>query len=90
MPLGADPMRPSATRVASAFSASRQGSRIIWRGMRLTLPPGAIGVAKRLAAAQEEIDEQFHAYDGSYQSSSTRGQISGRSTTRRSCTRTRS
>jgi hypothetical protein len=60
------PAKPSATRVASTWS-SRQGSRIIWRGMRLTLPPGAIGVAKRLAAAQEEIDEQLHAYDGSYQ-----------------------
>ena len=59
-------MKPSATRVASMWS-SRQGSRTIWRGMHLKLHPGAKGVAKRLRAAQDEMDELFFRSDDTYQ-----------------------
>ena len=44
---------PSPTRVASKWF-SRQGSRPIWRGMRLELRPEAVSVIKRLEALGEK------------------------------------
>jgi hypothetical protein len=44
---------PSPLRVASQW-LSRQGSRPIWRGMRLELRPEAVSVAKRLEALGEK------------------------------------
>ena len=46
---------PSPSRVASLWR-SRQGSRTIWRGMRLELRPEAVSVVKRLKA----LDEKEH------------------------------
>ena len=59
-------MKPSTTRVASMWSA-RQGSRTIWRGMRLKLHPGAKGAAKRLAAAEEKMSDLFYYSNDTYQ-----------------------
>lgn len=47
---------PSPSRVASLWR-SRQGSRPIWRGMRLELRPEAISVAKRLERLEGKEDD---------------------------------
>lgn len=51
---------PSPSRVASLWR-SRQGSRTIWRGMRLELRPEAVSVVKRLKRLEEKEHDLWMA-----------------------------